>query len=468
MKIRFLTILFCFVWASSLQAQDKFQEIDAFLEAEMKTWRIPNIALAITNQDSILYVKEYGEDKTQGNYLIGSVAKSFTALAVMQMIEKGKLNLDTPVKDYLEWFEGKDKTISDKITIRHLLNQTSGLPKNAGFFTPKTEVQAEIEQEYRDYLLGLSINASFLGKTHVYCNLNYEILGQIIQKASGLKYADYIKNYIFEPLKMRNSFAKNAEIQAKGLKNGYQYWFGFPAQKTVPHNDNGTAAGNIASNPQDMALLLQMLLRKGKINDSLNLVSEKTLAEMHTPVSNRYGMGFSIGKWNGLNSVRHTGLSANYSSAINILPDQNYGIVILTNINSFTEVRNLMDGVIIRLNNQNKVDYRPDEMYFRYFLLILSLWQIFDLFRKLNQWRKTGFAMIFSRKKKLVFNWIFGISLSSIWLFVVPYYMETPLSAMLILQPDLGYALILGSILGIINATIGFWLKSCSLGKHTL
>lgn len=99
----------------------------------MQTWHIPNISIAITNKDSILYIKEFGEDKSKGNYLIGSVSKPFTAIALMQLVEQGKINLDDLVKKHLIWFETNNKNISDKITVRHLLNQTSGLPKKAGF-----------------------------------------------------------------------------------------------------------------------------------------------------------------------------------------------------------------------------------------------------------------------------------------------------------------------------------------------
>jgi CubicO group peptidase (beta-lactamase class C family) len=453
----FLVVFLLFIYPTF--SQDKFQEIDQFLEQEMQTWKIPNIALAITNKDSILYIKEYGKDNSKGNYLIGSVAKSFTAISVMQLVEKGKLELDKPVKTYLEWFELTDKSLSNKITVRHLLQHTSGLPKNAGFFTPTSTVQNEIEQAYQEYLLGLEINADFIGKTHVYCNLNYEILGQLIEKVSGLKYAEYVTKFIFQPLKMNNSFARETDIKTIGLKNGYQYIFGFPIQKTVKYNDNGTAAGNIASNPKDMAFFLQMLLNKGRFGSD-TLLQQQTLDSMHVPFSKRYGMGFSIGKWNGLHSIRHTGLSANYSSAINILPDQNYGIVILTNINGFTEIHNLMDGVIIRLNNQEKIEYRPDEMYFRYFLLALSLWHIFDFVRKLIHWKKLGFATKFVNNKKWILTGLFGIFISSIWLIIIPIYMETPLSAMPILQPDLGYTLIFGSILGVVNTVIHYFIKT--------
>ncbi|MBK9258004.1 MAG: beta-lactamase family protein [Saprospiraceae bacterium] len=454
----FITLLFLLNF-SNLFAQNDFKEIDVFLEKQMQTWHIPNISIAITNKDDILYIKEFGDDKSKGNYLIGSVSKPFTAIATMQLVEQGKVNLDDLVKLHLPWFETNNKTISDKITIRHLLNQTSGLTKNAGFFTPQSQNQSEIESAYKNYLLSLNADELSIGKHHIYCNLNYQLLGQIIQKISGLKFADYLNKYIFSPCNMKNTFATYRETQSFGLKNGYQYLFGYPIKRSFEYNDNGIAAGDIASNTKDLSKFLQVLLKNGQIgNDSL--LSKNTLSQMHTPFSNRYGMGFSIGNWNGLHSIRHSGLTKNYSSAINILPNQNYGIVILTNINSFYAVRNLMDGVIIRLNNQEKVAYIPYEIYFRYAILALFLWSFIEFLLRLNKWRKLKFAFNYSKNKNDIFWLLISILVAFSWLVTVPYFAKIPLLSMTILQPDLGYTLFIGVIIGMLSGIVLYFIKS--------
>ncbi len=453
-----LIIIYLFpVW--NLLAQNDFREIDIFLEKQMQTWHIPNVSIAITTRDSTLYIKELGNDKSKGNYLIGSVSKPFTAIATMQLVEQGKINLDDLVKKHLTWFETNNKNISDKITVRHLLNQTSGLPKKAGFFTPQSQNQAEIERAYDNYLLSLNADESAIGRQHIYCNLNYQLLGQIIQKASGLKYADYVNRYIFIPCTMKNTFATYQGTQSFGLKNGYQYLFGYPIKRSFEYNDNGIAAGDIASNTEDLSKFLQVLLKDGQI-DRDSLLAKNTLKQMQIPFSNRYGMGFSIGDWNGLHSIRHTGLTRNYSSAINILPDQNFGIVILTNINSFYAVRNLMDGVIIILNNQKKVEYIPYEIYFRYAILGILFWSFIQLLLRLNKWRKQKFVIKYSKDKKDIF-WLFiRIIVAFSWLFTVPYFADLPLLSMSVLQPDLGYALFIGVFLGTLSVFIQYFIKS--------
>ncbi|MEO5583291.1 MAG: serine hydrolase, partial [Saprospiraceae bacterium] len=440
-------------------AQNNFKEIDIFLEKQMQTWHIPNISIAITNKESILYIKELGKDKSNGNHLIGSVSKPFTAIATMQLVEQGKINLDDFVIKHLTWFETNRKNVSDQITVRHLLHQTSGLPKKAGFFTPHSQNQAEIEREYKNYLLSLTADEIAIGKQHVYCNLNYQLLGQIIQKASGLKYADYVNRYIFSPCDMKNTFATYQEAQSFGLKNGYQYLFGYPIKRSFVYNDNGIAAGDIASNTEDLSKFLQVLLKNGQ-TDKDSLLAKNTLEQMQIPFSNRYGMGFSIGNWNGLHSIRHSGLTRNYSCAINILPNQNYGIVILTNINSFYAVRNLMDGVIIRLNKQEKVAYIPYEIYFRYAILGLFFWSFIEFLLRLNKWKKQKFVFKYSKAKKEIF-WLFiSVFMAFSWLFIVPYFAELPLLSMPILQPDLGYVLFIGVIIGTLSGFVQYFIKS--------
>ena len=116
---RTIFILIFFFPICHLFAQNSFQEIDAFVEKQMQMWHIPDISIAITNKDSILYRREFGTDSSKGNYFIGSISKPFTAIATMQLVEQGKINVDDPVKKYLPWFQTKNNTISDKITVLH-------------------------------------------------------------------------------------------------------------------------------------------------------------------------------------------------------------------------------------------------------------------------------------------------------------------------------------------------------------
>src|SRR5918994_960382 len=118
---------------------DTYEAIDAYTERQLERLNVPGAALAIVEDDEIVHLRSFGEDRPGGEaptpqtpFLIGSLTKSFTALAVMQPVEDGKVELDAPVQRYLPWFRVADPQASAQITVRHLLNQTSGLPQLSG------------------------------------------------------------------------------------------------------------------------------------------------------------------------------------------------------------------------------------------------------------------------------------------------------------------------------------------------
>ncbi len=125
--------------AEARQAGTDFSSIDTFVESQMKALHIPGLALAIVQGDQAAYVQGYGKAgpgkgpvTPQTSFMIGSTTKAFTALAIMQLVESGKIELDAPVQTYLPWFRVADAQASAQITVRHLLNQTSGFSNAAG------------------------------------------------------------------------------------------------------------------------------------------------------------------------------------------------------------------------------------------------------------------------------------------------------------------------------------------------
>jgi CubicO group peptidase (beta-lactamase class C family) len=116
-----------------------FDAIDAYVQEQMKEMPMPGMALGIVKGDEIVHLEGFGDADDSGRgvtpqtpFKIGSTSKSFTALAIMQLVEDGKVELDAPVQRYIPWFRVADPEASKHITVRHLLNQTSGIPTSAG------------------------------------------------------------------------------------------------------------------------------------------------------------------------------------------------------------------------------------------------------------------------------------------------------------------------------------------------
>ena len=167
-----------------------FETIDKQLADDVKNYHIPGMAVAVVDKEGILFEKTYGVcDSSDRPFIIGSMSKSFTALAIMQLVEQGKVNLDASIDKYIngdEWFAAG--TDHGRITVRNLLNQTSGI------------------KTYQP--LGDLKSTDSYG-SHVYANGNYGLLGLIIESTSGMSYEDYVTTYIFEPLKMSQAAASS-------------------------------------------------------------------------------------------------------------------------------------------------------------------------------------------------------------------------------------------------------------------
>lgn len=199
--------------AAPRAAPADFAAIDRYVEQEMQATHLPGLALGIVQGDQIVHLKGFGVADPSGRpvtpqtpFLIASTSKSFTALAIMQLVEAGKVDLDTPVQHHLPWFRVADAEASARITVRHLLNQTSGLPTIAGqAYTDRRDTSdSALENEVR--ALSKVAPTQPPGTIYQYCNLNYTILGLIVQTVAGETYEQYMQEHVLAPLRMTNSF----------------------------------------------------------------------------------------------------------------------------------------------------------------------------------------------------------------------------------------------------------------------
>src|SRR5215472_12827088 len=162
--------------------------VDAYIEARREAARIPGVALAVVQGDRIIYLRGYGAADDRGRpvtpqtpFVLGSVTKAFTALAVMQLVEAGEIELDQPVRRYLPWFRVADEKASGEITVRQLLNQTSGLPMYAGRrLLADTDASDGAMERHVRALADIPL-AHPPGSRFEYSNANYTTAGLIVQ-----------------------------------------------------------------------------------------------------------------------------------------------------------------------------------------------------------------------------------------------------------------------------------------------
>jgi CubicO group peptidase (beta-lactamase class C family) len=325
-----------------------FQAVDRYVQDQTNEARIPGLALGIVHGDQVAHIKGFGHADQGGRpvtpqtpFVIGSISKSFTALATMQLVEAGKLNLDTPVQRYLPEFRLAQTAASQHITVRQLLNQTSGIPSSAGI-NPLSQPVSSLESQVRS-LAEVSASAA-PGERYEYSNSNYEVLGRLVEVASGEPYDDYISRHVFAPLNMRHSHASAAEAKLDGLATPAPLWFGFPQPRLqgAGIRSDFVPAGYLISSAEDMTHYLVAQLNGGHY-DGAALLSSTGVATLHRPVApaglsavgGSYAMGWFVGSRDQLGTtIWHNGSAAGMHSMAVILPAQKWAVVVLTNTES--------------------------------------------------------------------------------------------------------------------------------------
>jgi CubicO group peptidase (beta-lactamase class C family) len=321
--------------------------IDGYIEQQMRRLNIPGISLALVEGDQILRIRGFGEARPRGEvpslqtpFFIGSLTKSFTALAVMQPAEARKIELDAPVQRYLAWFRIADPKASAQMSVRHLLNQTSGLPEWSGEMQlANFDDRANATERQARALASIELSHP-VGSACEYSNENYNLLGLIIEAASGETYADYLRDHIFRPLRMGHTYTSRAAAKQNGLAMGHRYWFALPiAAHNLPVPRGSLPSGQLISTAEDLAHYLIAHLNGGRYGH-VQILSEAGIEELHRGVAEYSKMGVSAGKyamgWFADTIGRaplawHSGTVPDFGAYMAILPEQKKGIVLLFN-----------------------------------------------------------------------------------------------------------------------------------------
>jgi CubicO group peptidase (beta-lactamase class C family) len=347
-----------------------FAEVDAFVGSTMRESGLPGVALGVVHGSEIVHMRGYGVADSTGRpvtpqtpFLIGSNTKGFTALAIMQLVEQGRIDLNAPVQGYLPWFRLADAEASDRITVQQLLNHTSGIPSSAlysSWAAPELTLQ-----EYGRQLASVHTNRP-VGSSFQYANANYNLAGLIVEAVSGQPYAEYVEQHIFAPLEMTRSAATPQRQQQLGLADGYNWWFGlgpFPAHERF--SQANLPAGFLASTAEDMSHYLLAQVNGGRYG-ATRILSPEGIARMHTAGPNTEaigaaggrgrgaGLGWATAEINGRPFVTHTGETFGFKS-VQLLDHQNgWGVVLLTNASNQLPsgdepYRTLYSGILSRL-----------------------------------------------------------------------------------------------------------------------
>ncbi len=347
-------------------------DLDEYVVHAMKTFEVPGMALAIVKDGKVVVAKGYGVRKlgeitpVDENTLfgIGSNTKAFTAAALATLVDEGKINWTDPVSDRLPGFVMNAPYVSKEMQIGDLLCHRSGLGLGEGdlMFWPHTTFTRE-EVVYR--LRYLKPATSFR-TTFAYNNLMFLTAGQVVAAVSGKSWDEYVREKVFLPLGMKTTTTSNT-----AFKPGDDY--AYPHEKVdgklqvIPFEDldNAGPAGSINSSVAEMSKWIQLQLNHGKIpGTETRIFSEKSSQEMWAqhmvvPIGQGpevlkalrahfrgYGYGWFLWDYRGRKLVGHTGGVAGFVSRVLLVPEENLGLVILTNAEKDSAFESVMYHIV--------------------------------------------------------------------------------------------------------------------------
>jgi len=331
--------------------------IDAYVQKQAQAAHVPGVSVAIVQGTNIVHTTNAGGVTADTAFLLASLSKPITALAIMQLVDQGKISLDATVQSYVPWFQVGNKQDSDRITVRELLSQSGGISTAAGqtaLSFRQTETLEQAIRGFKDFPLSHTP-----GKQFEYSNANYMILGYLVEQRSGQTYNDYVAQHIFAPLDMTHSYASPGLADHPDMTKGHTNWFGYKLPVTEKIAPALVPDGFVISTANDMGHFLIAQMNDGVYNGK-RIVSSASLQMMHTtvipmpqdylPNNDGYALGWGTGMVNGDKIISHDGQLRSFQTNMGFLPDTKTAVVMLMNqygllTNDSQIYEGILDGV---------------------------------------------------------------------------------------------------------------------------
>ncbi len=448
-------------------------ELDRFVQEELSASGVPGITYGAVI-DGEIRAAQWGEVEKGSNtpvtaqtgFLTGSVTKSFTALAIMQLVEAGDVALDAPVSTYLDIFA--DGAPQAAITVRQLLSHTSGYSTLQGNMAHEGLELSDAPLAQRAQDIAALTPAHLPGDQWEYSNANYVLAGRVIETVSALSYADYITQNVLVPAGMTNSFVNTGPRDPR-LAIGHKPWLG--SKRAIKADDTGTddadvsggraralayaPQGGLVSTGGDLALYLAMMMN-GE-DDLITAQAKKLMMRPANDASPYYGLGWFLDPETGL--VYHSGNSPGFEALASMIPAQRKGAANMVNAASgigFGETGYLRSGVnAIALGLENdgvRASWGPKSFY----LMVMSGPLIFILCM-MWAWHHRAAIRAKTGPMRIVSIWLPLITTSALAasvVLVVPRVFGASLRTIYTFVPDMGLAMIGVAVLGVMWAVM--------------
>ncbi|SDX49767.1 serine hydrolase [Paenibacillus sp. CF384] len=327
---------------------NRINRLHLMLNEYVEHEQIPGLSVGIVWNGNQCFAGEYGTaNKGTGAPVLrdtlfhqASVSKTFVATGIMQLVEQGKIDLDAPIMKYLSYFKLDDERYGS-ITVRQLLNHTSGMPDENDYAWDRPEYDEQSLERYVRSSSHLKLQSD-PGDKFAYSNIGYEILGDLIAKVSGLSFEHYMKSAILEPIGMRSSSFLKQEVEERlaaphvlGSSPGY----GGYVSDVFPYNRAHAPSSTLYTSADDMCRYLQMHVNQGIAGNGYSALQSGSHAAMwkphaetgYDPKKSHIGLGWFMGDYKGSRILSHAGWDTGFLTHLFILPDDQIGIAVMAN-----------------------------------------------------------------------------------------------------------------------------------------
>ncbi len=327
--------------------------ISSYVDGFKKSTGCDSVSVVVLDNDEASY---YGDpDKL---YQIGSMTKAFTGLAAWKLISEGRISEDSKVSELISGFTAYYGSEPKEITVRQLLDQTSGYTNKESDYP-----SADKDMTLQDWALSMSGKelASEPGSEYAYSNVNFDLLGAIIEQVTGSSYSEYMENEILAPLGLDNTYVHapdEADRITEGSRLGYRHAFRYE----IPVIEGRIPAGYFYSNVEDMTQWLKIWQGSADIPEEYKELVDAVKAELTEVGEYRSGWELFEG-----GVIGHSGGTPNYSSRIIFSDDEMIGVCVLTNLNVAASTDGLCNGIYSMLTKGDAPAIPTD------------VWTVFDI-----------------------------------------------------------------------------------------
>jgi CubicO group peptidase (beta-lactamase class C family) len=471
---------------TAVASADQLAAGDVYLRAYMTRTKAPGLAYAVVRGNQVLRHGAWGVDgngrpmTTQTPFMLGSTSKSFTALAVTQLAQAGRVDLDTPARTYLPWLRLGEENTARTVTVRQLLTHTSGLPKvsNTTLTDRYDNRPGGLARSVRD--LATLRPTTTVGQAYRYSDANYMILGALVEHVTGDTFGAYLRRHVFDPLAMVHSAATADEAHTVGVPAGHRYYLGRPQRHAAPFDTAGAPYGFLAASLDDLSHYAIAQLNDGRYRDT-RILDTGGVRQMHTGTADTghgsYGFGWKNSTLDGVGArmVWHSGATPNFFSHLVLVPDSNLAVIILTNIYGLPMDEPLNAGAfgLARILHGGTPATGAEDPTFTWILValctvaaVLLTLLVSSLIHVARTRRRRGANRpIRSRRRTITATtaWIGGCAAAAGAAWAVPLMWGAGLAKVQLWTPDIGHA-----ILTVVALAVALALARLAISAHTL